>query len=56
MSIPDALWDAPWIGKCKEDYEEDCRRYYDYMDGESDYLIDEAERRRDDRISCEEDD
>lgn len=51
MSIPD----APWIGQCEEDYEDSYYRHYDYMDGELDYLMDEAERRWDDNISCEED-
>lgn len=52
MSIPD----APWIGQCEEDHEDSCYRHYDYMDGELDYLIDEAERRWDDSIPSEEED
>ena len=51
MSIPD----APWIGQCEEDYEDSFYRYYDYVDGELDYLVDEAERRWDDSIPSEED-
>ncbi len=36
--------DAPWIGHCKEDYEERSNPYYDWEE-RADYEADKADRR-----------
>lgn len=50
-----SISDAPWIGQCEEDHEDSCYRYYDYIDGELDYLADEEDRRHDEAGLWEDD-